>query len=119
MVGEGEIEVSPGMAIDCAGNEVVLSMAMRATIPPSTVKLYVTITYCESETDPVPVISGDPEYTRTLEGATLAFSNANPGRLHHGMGPRTSGCGLCHAISLAALTRHGGGWRIQRRRHGA
>jgi hypothetical protein len=106
------VVVSPGLAIDCAGNEIVLSEPARVAIDALDPRQYVTIAYAEVGVDAIPSTQGEPFFSRTRESALLAVSASDPCANHGGMGPRTPGCGEPHPVRLASIVRRGARWRL-------
>jgi len=117
---EVDVRVGPGLAIDCAGNELVLPSAIRLPITGGAATLYVAIRYLELETQPVPVPGNGTTPSLVREAADLLLLEAHPAARHRGMGPGTPGCGQPHAVALAALRRDArGGWTVRRLKRGA
>jgi len=108
------VVVEPGLAIDCAGNEVVLDTPATLDISTLSGRHFVVIRYLEIPCDEQPGL-GDPEFSRVLESACVELSATNPAANHHGMGRGTPGCGQAHAIYLGMLSQRGSRWRISRR----
>lgn len=106
------VVVTPGFALDCAGNEVALAVPVRITLANLTGKHYITICYAEVAVDPLPSIEGTSEHSRTREAATVALSCINPAADHRGMLAGTPGCGHAHALCIAALSRRDTNWRV-------
>jgi hypothetical protein len=106
------VVVDPGLAIDCAGNEIVLSERTRIAIDALDTRQYVTIACGEVGVDAIPSTQGEPAFSRTRECALLALSVTDPCANHRGMGPRTPGCGGSHPVRLAAIVRRGARWRL-------
>lgn len=110
-----DIEVAPGMAIDCAGNELVVPSSLRFAIPSGADRFYVSLTYSERLLGAVPASNGQTEFSRIQETVELALSLTNAATLHSGMGSGTPGCGAAHAVCIASITRRGKGWQVRRR----
>jgi len=110
-----DIEVAPGIAIDCAGNELVVPSTLRLVIPSGADRFYVSLTYAERLLGAVPVPNGDPEFSRIQESVALDLSLTNAAALHRGKGAGTPGCGAAHAVCIASITRRGKGWQVRRR----
>jgi hypothetical protein len=109
--------VSPGLALDCAGNELVLSAPEQMSLAGVAGRHYVAIEYVEIENAPQPSPTGEVEFTRVREGVRLSLVSVNPGVLHSGMGPGTPGCGQSHPMCLAAISTQGQNWRVTPARH--
>jgi hypothetical protein len=107
-----KVFVEPGMAIDCAGNEIFLGKRAVLVAPRAAREIYIVVEYCEIERNPLPIICG-PECsdsamvvnTRVQEECRVYFSNSNPNSNHDGTGPGTSGCGSPHPIAIARLQK--------------
>lgn len=113
------VVVSPGLAIDCAGNEIVVEAEERLPITASAHRLYVVIRYQEIPVDPEPRIAGKldesaTEFSRILESACIELASEDPGANHRGMGRGTPGCGQAHPLRLGLIRRHGTRWRRSR-----
>jgi hypothetical protein len=111
--------VEPGMAIDCAGNEIFLGTRAELVAPRMARETYIVVEYCETETNPLPIICG-PECsdsakvvnTRIQEACCVYFLDSNPNANHDGAGPGTSGCGSPHPIAIARLQRAVKGFQL-------
>ncbi len=106
------VVVSAGLAIDCAGNELVLPEPARITLTHLVGRRYVTIQYLEVPIDQAPSPQGEIEFSRVREAARIELSCANPGAGHAGMGPASPGCGHSHALCLATISYRGAHWRV-------
>lgn len=114
-----KVLVEPGMAIDCAGNEIFLGTRAELVTPRKAREIHVVVEYCETERNPVPIICG-PESsdsakvanTRIQEECRVYFSDSNPNANHDGTGPGTPGCGSPHPIAIARLQRVVNGFQL-------
>ena len=106
------VVVSPGFALDCAGNELVLPEAERISLSGLAGRHYVTIRYEEISVGQKPSLEGEPEFTRVQEAARVELACTNPGVGHSRKGPGTPGCGQSHALCLATVSQNGAHWRI-------
>jgi hypothetical protein len=71
--------VSPGLALDCYGNEIIVEAPIRVDLgicPRDT--CFVTIQYTEFVTDPVLTTDGDVAFSRVTEGFTVAIMTEDP-----------------------------------------
>lgn len=82
-----EVSLSPGLAIDHAGNEIFVHEAMACALPSSGKRIYVCLRYVEAETSPVPAILPDSDNvgnevqnTRIEEGFEMTFEPTLPAR---------------------------------------
>ena len=109
---ETTVVVSPGLALDCAGNELVLPEPERIALSGLTGRHYVTIQYLEVPVGQQPSLQGEPEFSRVREAVRVELGSANPVAGHSGMGPGSPGCGQSHALCLASISQHGAHWRV-------
>lgn len=115
--GNTRITVEPGLAIDCAGNELVLSEPAHVQLVGLSGKQFVTIGYCELPVAPQPTPSGGTEFSRAREAVKVELQGSNPALGHRGKGPSTPGCGQQHPLCLATLSQQGSRWRLVSSQH--
>jgi len=108
------VTVAPGLAIDCAGNEIVLAASRAVPIEGTASRGYVVIRFVETPVGAVPTPDGDPRFSRAREDAMVELLSTNPNRRHRGRGPGTPGCGDPHGVCIATLAKRGRGWRALR-----
>lgn len=108
----GAVTVEPGLAIDCAGNEIVLAECTRLSLVGLAGKQFVVIRFLEQAAAPSLAAGEATEFTRIQEGASLAIVEGHPAAGHRGIGPGTPGCGEAHALCLATLSQKGTRWRL-------
>jgi hypothetical protein len=128
-VQSGQIIVEPGLALDCEGNELVLSSSRRVVVASTADGLrpaYVCIRYVEEETDYVPALPDELTATSTTltensarastisEGLEIAISHENSNRSHRHLRARWLACGEPHALTIAKLKHSSQGWRVER-----
>ncbi len=106
------IVVSPGFALDCAGNELVLAAPERISLAGLTGKHYVTVHYHETQVAPQPALDTDLEFGRTHEGVCIELASTNPAEGHRGLWAGSPGCGLAHAICVATISQRDVNWRV-------
>ena len=114
------VVVEPGFAVDCAGNQIMLSTPMEAIVPSDKRRIYIIAEYKEKKVNPVRV-PGEPsrteedlyEMSRSQEICQLKFSDIDPSANHTDNGPGTPGCGLQHALSIASLHKNLRGWSVK------
>jgi hypothetical protein len=106
------VAVSPGLALDCAGNELVLSAAEQISLSGLSGRRYVTIEYLEVQVGQLPSLQGETEFSREQEAVRLALASVNPGLGHSHMGLGSPGCGQSHALCLATISHNGTHWRV-------
>jgi len=105
------VVVEPGLAIDCAGNEIVLEAPQTLDIAALSGRHFIVIRYVELPVGGQPGPDGK-EYSIVREAACVELSSTNPIANHRGMGRGTPGCGQAHALCLAVLNQRGSRWRI-------
>src|SRR5262245_46747435 len=110
--GKTTIAIEPGLAIDCAGNELVLAEAIQLPLSGLSGKHFVAICYCEQLVSPQPALDGATEFSRIRESVSVELVGVDPTAKHRGMGPGTPGCGQPHALCLATLSRRGSRWSL-------
>ena len=106
------VVVSPGLALDCAGNELVLSAAEQISLSGLSGRRYVTIEYLEVQVGQLPSLQGETEFSRMREAVRLELASVNPGLGHSHMGPGSPGCGRSHALCLATISQKGTHWHV-------
>lgn len=118
-VDEGEVVVSPGVAIDCRGQDLVVPAAQRVSLAGLRGKRYVTLLYEEVPIEPVPVPGDTAELVRataTRETARVELSTDDPLAKHGRFKPRDGGCGVGHPITLATVSRVRAKWKVTKTR---
>ena len=110
---DNEVVVSAGLAIDCAGNEIVVAEPVCIPLGAGKGTRYVAIRYKEQEVRPAPA-GTETEHSRIREAAEVLALDVNPGTGHRGIGPGTPGCGQAHPLCLAKLTRLRSRWKLRR-----
>lgn len=106
------VVVAPGLALDCAGNEIVLATPVRVTLANLTGKHFITVCYAEMPFGQLPVVEEFGAFSHTREGAKVELNCANPAANHRGMLAGTPGCGHAHALCIASIDQRGTAWRI-------
>lgn len=112
--------ISPGLAIDCQGNEIVVPDPLELSFPSSDFgsAIFLSISCIEQETDPVPnAIANCSEMvnSRIEEGAVAVFEKANANQGHRHFKGRWRACGELHGLTIAKLRLSSGQWRFDRR----
>lgn len=125
-VQSGQIIVEAGLALDCEGNEIVISSARPVVVASTTDGLrpaYVCVRYVEEETDNVPALPDEPTTTSTengakastiTEGLAIEIAHENSNRGHRHLRARWLACGEPHALTIAKLKHSSQGWRVER-----
>ncbi len=110
--------VSPGLALDCAGNEIIVLESIDLKLPEKGQVIYVTLSYQECPVDPVLVLtepvsssSNNLQYSRIREEFVLAYEFANPWSGHKRENSVWLPYGKIHAIPLGRLKYKKGYWR--------
>lgn len=111
------VEVSPGVAIDCAGNEIHVRSCVSLAMPADARRLVVLIRYVERGVDPVPVLGSYPgaedavQFALIEETCEVELSATAPTDPHPSQKPGSPGCGESHPLAIALLRRSRSGWR--------
>ena len=115
-IAAGQIVVEPGLALDCEGNELVISPVQSIAPPPiNDARIaYLTVRYLENATDLVPSVAGCEEPSTITESFELAFATENSNRGHRHLRARWLACGQAHALTIAKLKHGLQGWRVER-----
>ncbi len=114
-VNAGQIVVEPGLALDCAGNELIVNE--REAILISAIKVdghttYLSLRYAEENVGAV--VAGTNETALIAESFTLEFTKENCNRGHRHLRARWLACGMPHALTIAKLKHTSQGWRVER-----
>jgi hypothetical protein len=110
---ETTVVVAPGLALDCAGNELVLPAPERLSLAGLSGRHCVTVGYMELLVGQQPSQQGgQAQFSSVREAVRVELGCANPGAGHGGMGPGSAGCGQAHALCLATLSQRGAHWRV-------
>jgi hypothetical protein len=117
-----EIVVEPGVAIDCAGNEIHVGAQLRLKIPKGPDVHFVLLQYTETEISPVPkVLASAPTtaqelvFTRIREGFLIDIADVDPTSDHRRNGTGTPGCGRLHQLCIARLKKGLHSWNVELR----
>jgi hypothetical protein len=114
-VDAGQVLVEPGLALDCEGNEVVVSAAQ--SIPAAAITIDCPTVYLHlrfAEENSHPVSAGANETATVTESFELIFTKENYNRGHRHLRARWLACGQSHALTIAKLKRSSHGWRVER-----
>jgi hypothetical protein len=110
--GKDTVIIEPGLAIDCAGNELVLPAEARISVKAVGSTQYLVLRYAEVEVAETPSGSGASHFLRVRESALVELVAANPTANHRGLGRGTPGCGELHPLCLAIITKQGSRRRV-------
>jgi hypothetical protein len=113
------VVIEPGLAIDCAGNEVVVEAEVRISLTGRVGRQYLVLCYEEVNVSEVPTSSGGTEFSRVRESMHIEFASHNPNAGHRGMGRGTPGCGRAHALCIATISKRGSRWSVAAASNGA
>lgn len=103
------IQVSPGLALDCLGREILLPETSLVSRPALQSVLYLCIRYAERGVEPVPAPggpaqAGDPVQPGLIESSfEFVFEPSNPFKGHKRRLPMWSSCGQDHAVPLKRI----------------
>ena len=111
-VDQGAVVVAPGLALDCAGNELILPTEERVSLSGLTGRQYVTIRYVELPTAQIPSPSGEVEVSRIKEAVVLRVLSTNPQAGHSALPSGGPGCGQSHELCLASISQRSSRWRV-------
>jgi hypothetical protein len=115
------VTISPGLALDPEGHEVIVSSPQQGPMPENGDVAYLCIRWAERETDKFPV-PGEPtgrldliEASKVEEYAILKFENTCPSVKQKRPCEDGIGCGDQHGVALAHLVKRHGVWKIDKR----
>ena len=109
-VKRGAIIVEPGLALDCEGNDLVVSSAQSLLVPLAIESLssaFVSLRYVEEETDFASAAT-------ITEAVALGVAQENYNRGHRHLRARWLACGQAHPLTIAKLKLSSQGWRVER-----
>lgn len=112
------IMVSPGVAVDPLGNEIVLTVDAKVPFPAKGDVAQLVLYWAERETDFIPALNGnkagnDTKASRVEEYAILKIENEEPSVKLKTQKKRKSHTG----ITLARLTKRRGAWKVDKKFH--
>ena len=117
-----QVVVSPGLALDCLGNEIELDRPLSVAVPAGGKASYLTVAFTERAVDPQPALFDPPaadevsvEHRRLEEATLLALEPVDPARGHAPQARRSDACGRAHPIAIARLARVRSRWRLDPR----
>jgi hypothetical protein len=124
IVQSGQIIVEPGLALDCEGNELVVSSTQTVVAAPTTdgrQSAYVCVSYVEEPTDDIPQANEPAASTENgsapstiTERVAVVLAHENCNRGHRHLRARWLACGKPHALTIAKLKPSSQGWRAER-----
>lgn len=118
---QDKLIVTPGLAIDCEGNEILVPEPTGQPLPEildGVTTIYLSVRYSEKETNPVGAVrnpNGACEQILIEESFVTAFESRNSNQHHRHVRGRWQACGDPHGLVIARLRRISGQWRLDRR----
>ncbi len=119
-VSNGELTVSPGLAYDCQGNELLLTEVHRSPIPEDLSLHFVTLRHSERAVewqpvlDPVAPIDEAPAVATLVEEIVeVSLDRALAHLPHRDPLSRVFGCEAPHAVCLALIHWNGKRWSVR------
>lgn len=96
------VVVSPGIALDGLGREIIVDQPLRIELGPCAVETcFVTLQYTETATDPVATANGGSEFSRIKEGFSAGTAAEDPGQN-----------GDAQILALSKLIRRNDRWLV-------
>lgn len=118
-VSSGQIVVEPGLALDCAGNELAIE-TQQSIVPPANADwrtAFVNVRFVEENAGllPTPNPAEGSNLAATLtESFELVVTQQNSNCGHRHLRARWLACGLPHALTIAKVRHSSQGWRVDR-----
>ena len=109
-VKRGAIIVVPGLALDCEGNELMVSSEQSLLVPDGSESLssaFVSLRYVEEETEFACAAT-------ITESVALEIAHENFNRGHRHLRARWLACEQAHPLTIAKLKHSSQGWRVER-----
>lgn len=115
-----QLVITPGLALDCQGNEILVAEPVELTLPEtlSATSIFLCIRYSEREAKPASTketSQGSWERSRVADSFVTTFENHNVNQRHRHVMRRWQACGKPHGLVLARLRCTSGQWRLDRR----
>lgn len=116
--GQGGIKIEAGLALDCAGNEIVVSQSVSLDLPgedDTRKTIFVGIRYAERAVEPTPSMGANHiEQGGIEETFAVEILSDNSNRNHRQRKGRWQACGASHPLTIARLRKITRGWRVDR-----
>ncbi len=101
-----KVHIEPGMALDCQGNEIVVSKPIKVSLPSRKRRFFLTLAYAETPIHPVPSFGGGHgpeavEFSRVQETFELGWTARDPLGGHHWHNGAWVACGRPHPVAIA------------------
>jgi hypothetical protein len=108
----GHINVTPGIALDCEGNELVIDCAQSLVVPATSADCvsYLNLRFAVKPEN----FSSKTDANELRESFELSFADENCNRGHRHARGRWLACGKAHALTIAKLKRSANAWRVER-----
>jgi hypothetical protein len=111
-----KVEVSPGFALDCTGEEIAVPETAHIDPPKDQRFAFLMIVYKERKSDPIPTPGGAQDDTllpsRIEETFELLFEPEDPYIGHEGDTTMWVPCNRPHALPLAKLVKRWDAWEV-------
>jgi hypothetical protein len=111
------VHVSPGLALDCLGHEIIVGESSSLKLPKNRQEIYIMIKYKEVGSSPVPILTNpadsptdDLQFSRIKEGFEIEYDGINPWSGHKRSKTGWLTCGKNHGIPLGKLKYEKGEW---------
>jgi len=109
------VQINPGYALDCEGNEIIISEPIELDLPEMK-EIYILLGHTERMTEPIPT-AGDAhenhiQYNRIEEGFEFVFEPQDPVFRHARSDAGLIPCGEPHPIPIAKLQSKRGSWIV-------
>jgi len=108
----GQINVEPGIALDCEGNELVVDSAQSIVAPEADGNCVRFVNLRFVVTHPSGMFKADAR--ESIESFQLSLDDKNCNRSHRHLRARWIACGQAHALTIAKLKLTSGAWRVER-----
>lgn len=115
---DDRVSVSPGLALDCSGEEIAVSQPVQIGPPEEGNTAFLMIQYVERQTDGIPRPEAEdpgqdaPEALYIEESFELSYNHDDP-YMSHGEDPLIwTPCGRSHPIPLAKLIKRRDAWEV-------
>ena len=111
---KGTLIVNPGLALDCAGNEIYLPGPFSGPLPDKDGLYFLQLLYTETESAPVPDLYSETEasgtaFSRIVEGFELVWSAEDSMADHPWANGAWKTCGETHPLTIARVVVRSGG----------
>jgi hypothetical protein len=102
----GAIRVTPGLALDPSGEEIVVPACAEIAVPPAGPPAFLVLRYREEAVEPrrAALACEETQPSRIVESYALAFATDDPDSAHGDETP--------NAVALARLVHDDRGWRV-------